>query len=60
MSNSPSLARVLLFSAGILVGALLGQSSIAEAANQMMFGTYSGAAKAVAVDVNGYVNVVLH
>lgn len=51
---------VLAFVAGILLGSVLAQSHVAEAANQLMFGSYNNAAKAVTVTSAGYVNVVLN
>jgi hypothetical protein len=50
----------LLFVAGVVFGALLFNSPAAQAANQLMFGSFSGAAKAVAVDTNGNVLVQLN
>lgn len=52
--------KTLIFVAGILLGAVLSQSHIAEAANELMFGKFGNAAKAVQVDTNGYVKVVLN
>lgn len=50
--------KTLIFVAGILLGSILSQSRVAEAANQLMFGRYMGAAKAITVTTEGYVNVV--
>jgi hypothetical protein len=52
--------KTLIFVAGLLLGSVLSQSHIAEAANRLMFGSFSGAAKAVTVTTEGYVNVVLN
>lgn len=52
--------KTLLFVAGILLGSILSQSHVAEAANQLMFGSFSGAPKAITLTNAGYVNVVLN
>lgn len=52
--------NALLFLAGVVFGALLFRSPVAEAAVDIMFGSNAGAATAVTVDTNGYVNVVLN
>lgn len=51
---------VLVFVAGILLGSVLAQSRVAEAASQLMFGSYNNAAKAVTVTSAGSVNVALN
>lgn len=52
--------QTLLFVAGILLGSILAQSHVAEAANSLMFGSFANKAKAITVTTEGYVNVVLN
>jgi hypothetical protein len=52
--------NALLFLAGVVFGALLFHSPVAEAAVDIMFGSNAGVAKAVQVDTNGYVKVQLN
>lgn len=52
--------RVLVFLAGVVFGALLFRAPIAEAAIDVMYGKFGNAAKAIQVDTNGNLKVVLN
>lgn len=49
--------KLLLFVAGMVVGALLSRTPVAEAASNLMFGSYMNAAKAVIVTSTGQVEI---
>lgn len=52
--------KALLVFAGMVLGALLTRPAVVDAANTLMFGSVSGAAKAVAVTSAGAVIVTLN
>lgn len=53
--------NILLFIAGFVYAMLLLKSPAVEAASSaLMFGSFGGQARAVAVDGSGYVSVVLN